>query len=80
MTMSDFDDWMLGVCTTQCLIYLHQIAASENWDFEKPHTMEIVVTKDNADGVYGACKEIRGGYNAGITKSQMKKIDRKSVV
>ena len=36
--------------------------------------MEIIVTPENADIIYGLCKEIRSGYSVGLSKSQMKKI------
>ncbi len=36
--------------------------------------MEIIVTKNNADIIYGLCKEIRSGYSVGLSKAQIKKI------
>ncbi len=49
--------------------------AGSNWDFDKPSTMDIIVTKDNAEGIYSYCKAIRSdGYSVGISRSNMAKI------
>lgn len=56
---------------------LHAICvrAGSKWELDKPETMEIVVTKENADAIYEWCKAIRSGYNARLTKNGMNKIN-----
>lgn len=65
-----------GLMSGYYLFELHQVstAAGSNWEYDKPETMEIIVTKKNADWVYGICKEIRSGYSVGLNPSGMKKI------
>ncbi len=57
-----------------CYVFaLHEIAtaAGAKWDISDPDTMEIPVTKRNAECVYAYCKEIRSGYSVGLTRWQM---------
>jgi hypothetical protein len=56
---------------------LHQLstAAGSKWDYNDRDTMEIVVTKNNADAIYALCRAIRtDGYSVGLRKKDMKKI------
>lgn len=55
---------------------LHEIckAAGSKWELDKPETMEIIVTKENADQVYDWCRAIRSGYSVGLSRAGMKKI------
>jgi hypothetical protein len=55
-------------------LYQASAAAGSRWDYDTPHTMHIVVTKDNAAWIYGSCKEIGSGYDIGLSKSGMAKI------
>jgi hypothetical protein len=80
--MKDLDDFgramesEFGLISGWCMWDLHRVsvAAGSNWDVDKPETMEIIVTKDNAAYIYGLCKEIRSGYSVGIKRSQMQKV------
>jgi len=55
-------------------LHQHSTAAGSLWDYNDPSTMEIIVTKKNADVIYALCKEIRSGYTIGLKKSGMAKI------
>lgn len=48
--------------------------AGSNWDYDKPETMDIIVTKENADEIYSWCRAIRSGYSVGMNKSGMNKV------
>ncbi len=80
MGMDDLDDWgkaceeQFGLISGMMLYGLHTVGASPNWDINKPSTIEIVVSKENAASVYGWCKEIRSGYSVGINRKMMAKI------
>lgn len=65
-----------GLISGWFVFCLHQLstAAGSKWDFDDPSTMEIVVTKENADGIYANCKAIGSGYAVGWTRSGMKKV------
>lgn len=62
-----------GLISGGMLWGLHSICerAGSKWQLDKPETMEIIVTKENADAIYGWCKAIRSGYNVGLSKSGM---------
>jgi hypothetical protein len=70
-----FED-AFGLVSGWCLFALHEMstAAGSQWDYSDPSTMEIVVTKENAEAIYAYCKEIRSGYSVGLKKSGMAKI------
>lgn len=55
-------------------LWQHSTAAGSKWDYYDPATMEIIVTRKNAEIIYGYCKEIRSGYSVGLKKSGMKLI------
>lgn len=65
-----------GLISGFYIFALHEIsmAAGSKWDYNDPESMEIIVTKENAEDIYGCCKEIRSGYSVGVLKSGMKKI------
>lgn len=65
-----------GLISSGMLWGLHEICerAGSKWELDKPETMEIIVTKENADSVYDWCKAIRSGYNVGLNKSGMAKV------
>lgn len=65
-----------GLISAGMLWGLHAICekAGSKWQLDKPETMEIVITKENADSVYGWCRAIREGYNVGLSKDGMKLI------
>ena len=66
----------LGLISGYYIYALHELstAAGSQWDYSDPSTMEIVVTKENAEAIYAYCKEIRSGYSVGLKKSGMAKI------
>lgn len=80
--MKDLDEFsqaceeQFGLISGFYVYELHQLSTlvGSKWELSKPETMEIVVTKKNADIIYGLCREIRSGYSVGLNKSQMKKI------
>jgi hypothetical protein len=49
---------------------LHAIATAHgsNWNISDDSTIDIPVNKKNAAEVYSWCKEIRSGYNVGLSK------------
>ena len=55
-------------------IHRMSVEAGSTWDIEKPETMNIIVTKENADEMYAFCKAIRSGYSVGLGRGGMKKI------
>ena len=55
-------------------LHQHSTAAGSHWVYDDPSTMEIIVTKQNAESIYALCKEIRSGYSIGLKKSGMTKI------
>lgn len=55
-------------------IHRMSVEAGSKWELEKPETMDIIVTKENADEMYAFCKAIRSGYSVGLNKSGMKLI------
>jgi len=65
-----------GLISGAMLFGLHEIckAAGSQWDIEKPETIDIVVTAENADQVYDWCRAIRSGYSVGLKKPGMAKI------
>jgi hypothetical protein len=65
-----------GLISGYYLWDLHRISVlcGSKWDYDKPETMEIIVTQDNAAYIYGLCKEIRSGYSVGLSPSGMKKV------
>lgn len=80
--MKDLDDHgrmyeeSFGLISGYMLYALHELstAAGSNWDMSDPSTIDIIVTKQNAEGIYAHCKEIRSGYSVGLTRLQMKKV------
>lgn len=80
--MKDLDDHgreceeAFGLISAGMLWGLHAIcvAAGSKWELDKPETFEIVITKENADGVYEWCRAIREGYSVGLSKEGMKLI------
>lgn len=82
MGMDDLDDFgksmeqAFGMISGMMLYGLCEVSKSVggNWEFDKPETFEIVVTKDNAANIYAWCKEIRSGYNVGLQRGWMKRI------
>lgn len=66
----------VGLISGYFLFVLWEVstAAGASWKFDDPSTMEIIVTKQNADQVYAMCKEIRSGYSIGLRRTGMKKI------
>lgn len=66
----------LGFISYGMLWGLHAICerAGSKWELEKPETMEIVVTKENATEIYSWCRVIREGYCIGLSKANMKKV------
>jgi hypothetical protein len=65
-----------GMISGYMIFCLHELstAAGSKWDTSDPDTMDIIVTKQNADEIYGICKEIRSGYSVGLNKEGMNKI------
>lgn len=65
-----------GLISAGMLFGLHALCerAGSKWQIDKPETIEIIVTKENADGVYEFCKVIRSGYSVGMSKEGMKLI------
>lgn len=65
-----------GLISAGMLWGLHGICelAGSKWVLEKPETMEIIVTKENADQIYSWCRAIREGYCVGLSKVNMKKV------
>lgn len=55
-------------------IHRMSVEAGSTWDLDKPGSMEIIVTKENADEMYAFCKAIRSGYSVGLKKGGMKLI------
>lgn len=55
-------------------IHRMSVDAGSAWDLDKPETMQIIVTKENADEMYAFCKAIRSGYSVGLGKGGMKLI------
>lgn len=49
---------------------LHAICerAGSKWQLDKPETIEIVITKENAADIYSWCREIIEGYSVGLSK------------
>lgn len=82
--MKDLDEFdrnlenAFGLISGYYIFELHQLstAAGSKWDYSNPDTMDIVVTKGNADSIYAICKEIRSGYSVGLDSSGMKKIKK----
>lgn len=80
--MKDLDDHSriceesFGLINGYMLYALHELstAAGSNWNMADPSTMEIIVTKRNAEGIYAHCKEMRSGYRIGLNRADMKKI------
>lgn len=73
--MSNEDD--LFVPTGDYIMqFLHEtsVRAGSAWIYEKPETMEIFVTKENAACIYAACRDIRSGYSEGLSKDAMAKV------
>lgn len=66
----------LGFISYGMLWGLHDICerAGSKWELEKPETMEIVVTKENAAEIYSWCRAIGEGYCVGLSKANMKKV------
>jgi hypothetical protein len=65
-----------GMISGWFLFCLHELSttAGSSWDANDPSTMEIVVTKGNAEAIYAYCREIRRGYSIGLKRGQMAKI------
>jgi len=65
-----------GLISAGMLWGLHSIceSAGSKWVLERPETMEIIVTKENAEEIYAWCKEIRSGYSVGLDRHEMLKI------
>jgi hypothetical protein len=65
-----------GLVSGYYIYHIHRISveAGSNWDYDKPETMEIVVTKENAEEIYAFCRAIRSGYDVGLKKGGMAKI------
>lgn len=78
--MSDNNEFDLednfGLLSQGMIWGLHAICvrAGSKWDLDKPETMEIIVTKENADSIYDWCRAIRSGYDVGLDKRGMAKI------
>ena len=56
------------------------VNAGSDWKYEQPDTIDIVVTRENADGIYAYCKAIRSGYDVGLGRTQMSKIKRARMI
>lgn len=65
-----------GLISGYFIFGLHELstAAGSKWDMNDPATIDIIVTKQNAEGIYALCKEIRSGYTVGLKRGWMKKI------
>lgn len=65
-----------GLISAGMLWGLHSICerAGSKWILEKPETLSIIITKENAAEVYSWCRAIREGYCIGLSKENMKKI------
>lgn len=75
--MSDFlDDLVNGDMVGYHLFLLHELSTARgiDWDFDDPDSMQIAVTKDTAEQVYGNCREIMAVADNGLSAGQMKKI------
>lgn len=80
--MKDFDEWgkmceeEFGLISGGMIWGLHAVCerAGSKWQIDKPETMEIVITKENAAEVYSWCRAIREGYSVGLSKEGMKLI------
>lgn len=71
--LNDFEracEQSFGLISGMMLYGLHQIAVASGskWVIEDERTIDIPVNKDNAAEVYAWCKEIRSGYNVGMSK------------
>lgn len=73
-----FLEGQFGLISGYFLYALHKLseAAGSSWDYNDPSTMEIVVTRENADAIYANCREIRSGYSVGLNRSGMKKVKK----
>ena len=77
--MKDLDDFgkemesHFGLISGFMIYALHGLAIAEGskWDIMDDSTIDIPVNERNASHVYGWCKEIRSGYNVGISKKLM---------
>lgn len=77
--MKDLDDFskamesQFGLISGMMAYGLHEIAtaAGSEWVLGDDSTIDIPVTRQNADEVYAWCKEIRSGYNVGLSKKLM---------
>ncbi len=67
---------VFGLISGGMIYMLHEAstAAGSKWDINDPDTMDIIVTKGNAENIYAICKEIRSGYSVGLNKEGMKKV------
>ncbi len=65
-----------GLISAGMIWGLHAVCvrAGSKWELEKPETIEIVVTNDNAAEIYSWCRAIREGYSVGLSKEGMKLI------
>ncbi len=80
--MKDLDEFgqqcekAFGLISGYFLWNIHRMSteAGSLWDFDKPETVEIIVTKENAAEMYDYCKAIRSGYSVGLGKDGMKLI------
>jgi hypothetical protein len=80
--MKDLDDFgramesQFGLISGMFIHVLHELSTAEGskWDMKDHSTMEIIVTKNNAEAIYAYCKEIRSGYSVGLPKMCMAKI------
>ena len=65
-----------GLISRQFVYMLHEIstAAGSKWDMNNPDTMDIAVTRKNAESIYAYCKEIRSGYSVGLDRKGMRKV------
>jgi len=55
-------------------LHEHATAACSQWNFSDHSTIEIPVTKRNAETIYGICREIREGLNHGVSRKMMEVI------
>lgn len=65
-----------GLISAGMIWGLHAICerAGSKWQLDKPETIEIVITKENAADIYSWCRAIREGYSVGLSKEGMKLI------
>lgn len=77
--MTDYDNLCentFGLISGYYIYHVHRLSiiAGSNWDYKRPETMEIIVTKENAAEMYAFCKAIRSGYDVGLKRSRIAKI------